>query len=307
MKRVLIAIILAFSLLLVPSAVSAASGIQVVDKTGDGVWTNNTWEVEIYPGENKTTTISLYNSSSSLLDVEVTIIPDSLDGGNLTFELDRSRFEMPGDSYTDVTLTVEANGSATPGPYTAELTIKSEVPPSPPPIGGGGISKLSLYNLRVENITEDSADILWETSRTSTSTVTYWASLETIVEDESYSKEHIIHLDGLEADTTYCFGVVSRDRYNRRASAEGEFVTLEEEVAPIPPPPTPEPIPPIPPSPPVIVELEPVKPEPVRPEPVRPEPGKEGVYWPWWVVGVGGLAVVGCIGFWLWRRRRKAE
>ncbi len=130
MKRPIIAIVLALALplLLVPSAVSAA-GVAVVDRTGDGVWTNNTWQVEIYPGESKSTTISLYNSSSRSLGVEVTIFPESLDNGNLTFKLDKANFTMPGKSYADVTLSVKANGSATPSTYTAELGIKSEVAP----------------------------------------------------------------------------------------------------------------------------------------------------------------------------------
>ena len=126
MKRTIIAIILVLGLLLVPLPVSAASGIQVVDKTGDGQWTNDTWKVEIFPGETKSTTVSLYNSASSSLGVEVTILPESLDGGNLSFELDKSTFTMLGRRYTDVTLIVRANGSATPGTYTAELRIKSQ-------------------------------------------------------------------------------------------------------------------------------------------------------------------------------------
>ncbi len=135
MKRIAIAIVLALALPLLlapPSAVSAA-GVQVTGRTGDGEWTNNTWKVEIYPGESKATTISLYNSSSSSLDVEVNILPESLDNGNLIFELDKTDLVMPRKSHTDITLTVKANGSATPGTYTTELTIKSEIPPAPSP------------------------------------------------------------------------------------------------------------------------------------------------------------------------------
>ncbi|MBA7545536.1 hypothetical protein ES705_37905 [subsurface metagenome] len=129
MKRIAIAVVLAVLLMLVmPVAVSAA-GVTVVDRIGDGEWTNNTWQVEIYPGESKSTTISLYNSSSSSLEVEVSISPRSLDNGNLTFELHKAKFTMPRRSYIDVTLSVRANSSTTPGTYTAELEIKSEVPP----------------------------------------------------------------------------------------------------------------------------------------------------------------------------------
>lgn len=133
------AVVLAVLLLLaMPTAVSAA-GVTVTSRTGDGAWINNTWQVSIYPGETKSTTLTLYNSSSSTLEVEITP-PDPLDNGNLTFELDKAKFAISGRSYVDVTLTVKASGGATPGIYTAELSeIKSEtaprdrVTPAPPP------------------------------------------------------------------------------------------------------------------------------------------------------------------------------
>ncbi|GAI85511.1 unnamed protein product, partial [marine sediment metagenome] len=76
MRRTIV-LILILGLLLVPapSVANADSGIQVVDRTGDGQWTGDTWEVNIYPGETKVTALTLYNSSSSSLDVEVTILP----------------------------------------------------------------------------------------------------------------------------------------------------------------------------------------------------------------------------------------
>lgn len=152
MKRTIIALILTLGLLLMPSPVSAA-GIMVVDKTGDGVWTEETWTVEIYPGETKVTVLELYNSSSSLLDVEVTILPESLDNGNLTFELDKSIFTMSSKANTDIVLTVRANGSVTPGTYATDLTIRSEVPYSPSTGGGGGFG-LTTY-LKVDLWGED--------------------------------------------------------------------------------------------------------------------------------------------------------
>ena len=131
MKRITIAVVLAVLLMLaMPVAVSAA-GVTVTSRTGDGEWTNNTWQVEIYPGESKSTTIKLYNSSSSSLEVEVNILPESVDNGNLTFELDKTNFTMPGRSYADITLTVKTSDSTTPGTYTTELEIKYEVPPTP--------------------------------------------------------------------------------------------------------------------------------------------------------------------------------
>ncbi len=175
MKRLLMTIVLILGLLLLvmPIAVSAASGITVVDRIGDGVWEGSTWQVEIYPGEAKSTILTLYNSSSSPLDVEVTIIPDSLDNGNLTFELSETNFTMPGRSNVGVILTANASGSATPGTYTAELTIKSEVPPTPTPSfsGGGGISLYSietnLFGVEKTYYTEYDGDLRDEISGTS--------------------------------------------------------------------------------------------------------------------------------------------
>ena len=149
MKRIAIAVILVLSLLLAPTVASAAAGVQVVDKTGDGKWVGDTWQVDLYPGESGSTTLTLHNSSSSSLEAWITVIPDSLDGGNITFELNETNFIMPAGSNDNVTLTASASGSATPGSYTAELEIKSEVPPTPTPTpGADGDEGPSLYPIK---------------------------------------------------------------------------------------------------------------------------------------------------------------
>ncbi|GAI36653.1 unnamed protein product, partial [marine sediment metagenome] len=48
--RKIIALILLLGLL-IPSTVSAASDIEVIDRTGDGHWHRDTWHVDLYPGE----------------------------------------------------------------------------------------------------------------------------------------------------------------------------------------------------------------------------------------------------------------
>lgn len=126
MKRIAI-IIAVLGLLLTTTAVGAA-GIEVVSKTGDGTWIGSTWQVGIFPAEVKTTTLTLYNSSSGSLAVEVTISPSLLDNGNLTFELNKPSFTMSSKSYANVILSIRASGGATPGIYTTELEIKSEIP-----------------------------------------------------------------------------------------------------------------------------------------------------------------------------------
>jgi len=224
------------------------------------------------------------------------VLPRSLDNGNLSFELDRADFTMPGRSHSDITLTVKASGSTTPGTYTAELRIKSEVAPSEDE--DEGISRLRLYDLRVENITEDSADVLWRTSRGATSKVTYWASLKLEIEDETRVKEHSLCLRDLKQDTTYSFEVYSKDRHRKSAKDDGKFTTLKKEAAPKPTPtPTPTPIPTPEPTP---------TPAPVpapTPPPAPPTPEKP---MPWGLIGgLGGLAAASGIGYWFWRRQRR--
>jgi len=137
MKRLIMATIL-LALLLIPLTASAASGVYVVDKTGDGAWVGDTWQVDVYPGESKSTILTLRNPSSSSLAVTVSVTPASLDNGNLVFELNKHYFTISGGKYAEVILSVTASNSATPGNYTTELKIKSEVPPASPGGGGGG-------------------------------------------------------------------------------------------------------------------------------------------------------------------------
>jgi len=245
MKKITIAVVLAVLLLLaMPVAVSAA-GVTVVDRTGDGEWTNSTWQVEIYPGETKATTIKLYNSSSSSLSVTVNVSPDSLDGGNLIFELDKATLTMPGKSYADTTISVKASGSTTPGTYTAELEIKSEVPP-----------KDGVTPAPTPPVSEPTPEEPTEPEEPE------------LVEPEP---------------------------------EEPEVVEPEEE-----------------PTPPEEEEPEVIEPEEEEPEVIEPEEGEEEVIpyvpeepkpgTPWGLIGrvvLLGLAAVGGIGYWLWRRRRK--
>jgi len=97
-----------------------------------------------------TGTVVAFNFPYSSLETWVTIIPDSLDNGNVTFELNETNFIMLAGSNADVILTAKASGSATPGSYSAELEIKSEIPVTPPPIisGGGDGSDAPLYSIK---------------------------------------------------------------------------------------------------------------------------------------------------------------
>ena len=106
--------------------VGTAGVITIVSRTGDGIWNGDTWKVEVYPGEAKSTTIKLYNSSYSKLNVEVRIKPKSLDGGNLIFELDKENLTMVKKSYMEVTLTVKVSEDTKPGTYSVELKVKGK-------------------------------------------------------------------------------------------------------------------------------------------------------------------------------------
>lgn len=319
MKRTIVATMLAMLFLLMMPATVSAAGVAVESKTGDGTWEGSTWKVGMFPGETKATTLTLYNSSSSTLDVEVTIIPDSLDNGNLIFELDKSRFAMLGKSRIGITLTVSANGSATPGIYATELTIKSEIPPAPVYISGGGggggskdrspprISSITLYNVNATT-----ADICWNTNEASTSQVEYWTSPSKLSPlDKTYVTKHRVQLVDLIPNTAYSYKTMSEDKAgNLKVSEEYTFTTLKEVVEPVEPiPPKPEELKPIPepepkpepaPEPDKIIILEPI---PTAPE-VLPEP-TEG----WIIQGFIVVAGVGLIatGILLWVRKRRAR
>ena len=302
MKRLAVITLLSVCLLLLmPSSMTnASSDIQVVDKTGDGVWVGDTWHVEIFPGETKSTTLILYNSSDSSLDVEVSILPFSFDNGNVVFGLDKNDFTIDRKSFANIVLTVEASGDTTPDMYVANLRIKSEISEE----ADADISRLRIYNLEVENITEDSADIIWRTNRASRSELTYWASSEATIKDKDYVRKHLVHLEGLKADTTYSFEIVCKDEYKLKAEDEGEFTTPEKEITPTPKPtPVPTPIPtPIP-----IPEPTPI-PAPTLPTPLTPltPPSIPEESTPWFLFGsiIGVIILIIGYGYWLWRRRR---
>ncbi len=317
MKRILIPVILILGLLLMCSPVSATFGVEVTSKTGDGKWVGDAWEVSLFPGETANTTLTLHNSSSDSLDVEVSTTPDSSASDNITFTLSSENFTMSGGSYTSVILTASASGSAVPGTYTAQLEIKSEVTPVAPatPVtpsggdggGGGGAPSdstppvISEVRLCPEGVTETTANICWTTSEPGTSQVEYWTSPGRFSPfSHAYVTEHHIELTGLIPDTTYYYKTMSRDAAGKLAvSDEYDFTTLKEEeelVEPV------EPIEPIEPVEPEIDEPEIVEPELEEPEPDEPEPEQE-ISWSLIVGIVAGLAAAGGIIYW---RKRKA-
>lgn len=135
MKRIVAVVTgLVLALLLMSPTVEADCGVGVTSRTGDGTWVGDTWKVSIYPNEEKSTTLVLHNLCDDPLVVNIQL--DLPNDSNLTFEVDKTGFVMPNDSYANVTLTVKASGSAVPGLYTTEslVTIGSEPVPTPTPV-----------------------------------------------------------------------------------------------------------------------------------------------------------------------------
>lgn len=96
------------------------------------------------------------------------------------------------------------------------------------------VEELMIMNVRVENITEHSATILWETNHEADSRVDYGLTDDYKVgfeEDSTMVVAHTIPLDGLLADTTYYFSVTSSDDLGNTVSSIGHsFTTLPEEI-----------------------------------------------------------------------------
>lgn len=126
MKK-LIAITL-LGLLLIPLTASAGPGgmdIEVVDRDGDGYWHKDAWCVDLYPGETANTTLSLRNNTAKSIKVELEVDPDEhYDEVKFYWDDGDDEFTISGKHTIDATLYVEVSGSAAPGEYTGELTIK---------------------------------------------------------------------------------------------------------------------------------------------------------------------------------------
>ena len=129
MRGVIVAVILILGLLLIPSVASAASGVQVVSKTGDGNWTDNTWKVTMYPGEQKSTTVTFKNPSLRDITLTLSATPSIFDDGNIIISFDNSTLVVPAKSEACAVLSASATGSSTPETYSAELKVQILPPP----------------------------------------------------------------------------------------------------------------------------------------------------------------------------------
>jgi len=299
MKKLALAITLALCLTLLLTPVASAAGISIISKTGDGIWSGNNWQVDMYPAESKATTFALYNSSSSSLDVEVLIITSFISFGNVTFGVDDDAFTMTGKSYADVILTASASGSAAPGTYSAFVELKFEIASSGGGGGGGGgVGALEITDIEVANITETTAEITFQTNRAATSRLTFlepWISPEIIIKDSDYTKSHTVILEDLDVCTEYQFEIYCVDKYGLRDTEDGEFTTVCFPPAPTPTP-TPTPTPP-------------TTTPPTTTPPTTTPPGEipeAESYWGWLLwVAIGFVVIAaGALVWWFKVRRR---
>ena len=120
---IVIGLVLAVSL--VPAVAGADLGLRITDKTGDGYWHGHTWEVDIYPGEEKSTSFTLYNPTGDELEVELAVEGSPNDG--LEFDLSDSEFTLPSKEEERGALSVQARHDTEPGTYFVELEIKYKV------------------------------------------------------------------------------------------------------------------------------------------------------------------------------------
>ncbi|MFC1939781.1 Ig-like domain-containing protein [Chloroflexota bacterium] len=113
--------------------------------------------------------------------------------------------------------------------------VTPSVPPSTPggpsggPSGGGGadLTPPKVTNIAVQNITKNSATIVWNTNDISTTQVEYWASPSMFSPlDDTMVTYHEVHLTGLNVATTYHYRTMSKDRGGNLAiSDEYTFTT----------------------------------------------------------------------------------
>ena len=93
---------------------------------------------------------------------------------------------------------------------------------------------LTITNIQVTNITQNSAAITWQTNKPATSLVKYGLSpgdYTSEAMDTTYSTSHQITLTNLNPNTTYYFIVNSTDAYGNSAqSSEHSFMTLPVEA-----------------------------------------------------------------------------
>ena len=297
MKKVFLSLLLAITLLLVPS-IALGNGFNITpmgpleldilagsSATQDFVVTGlegtllikledlpldyEPSEIEVTEGQ--TITVTFYGSNIGTYEGKILFRP--IIGGNVLIGYKvriLANIHLEVDIPNSLILTTTILEPT--GPGSGGITFRDTRPPR-------------IYDIVASNVAETAVDIRWTTDEKSTSQVRYWASPSRLSPlDRTYTEEHSVHLTNLIPDTTYYYETMSEDRNgNLRISEEYTFTTLLKEVTP---PDIEEPIVEEP------IEEEPVIEEPTEPkEPLKPISERE-VPWGWIVGIVIGLAVV---------------
>jgi hypothetical protein len=114
-------------------------------------------------------------------------------------------------------------------------------PPAPPPAPEPepepeeDIVAPIISNIRVINITNNSAEITWDTNEGATSIVNYGRDVlyGSRAEGIAFVLNHSVILEGLEAETTYHFSITSADAWGNTAiSGDQNFTTIRDLVPP---------------------------------------------------------------------------
>jgi len=116
-----------------------------------------------------------------------------------------------------------------------QVTVTAEVAGGGGGGGGGGPTcpptcpTPSIFNIRVQNITETEADVLWDTDISSSSTVNYGTTVSygSNASTGGNTFNHSVHLSGLTPGTLYHFRVRSTAEGMEGVSGDNTFTTLD--------------------------------------------------------------------------------
>jgi len=110
-------------------------------------------------------------------------------------------------------------------------------PPDPEPEPEEDVVAPIISNIQIINITNDSAEIVWETNEGSTTIINYGRDVlyGSRAEGVAFVLNHSVVLEGLDSSTTYHFVITSADAWGNTAiSGDQSFTTAAR--LPIPPP-----------------------------------------------------------------------
>jgi len=119
MRKILIATIAILLMLpLMPLAISASPNIEVIDWDGDGRWKNDTWYIDLYPGEEASMEVEIESSEDAVVYVEYDM------PRGLSIYFDPPALEIEEDDSEWIEITVYAPGDIEPDEYEIDFTFR---------------------------------------------------------------------------------------------------------------------------------------------------------------------------------------